>query len=645
MIANTILIVEDERIVARDIQNQLARLGYAVVGSTRFGEEAVQLARELRPDVVLMDIRLAGPMDGVTAAQEIRDRLQMPVVYLTAYADDETLRRACVTEPFGYILKPFEERELSVVIETALCKHRAEQKLQESEHRYRTTLNSVGDGIIAIDSQGQVTLLNPVAERITGWTQADAAGKPLDDVFPLIAGRDRASIPNPAHSALRDNSVHHLASNCLLVTRDGREVWVEDTAAPILGANRQEAQGVVLAFRDVTAQRQSEAALQHSQKLESLGVLAGGIAHDFNNLLTPILGYAALLKGFVLGNPKAIQMAEAIEVAARTAAQLTGQMLAYAGKGRFAIKSLDLSVQVREMAALLSAGLSKKVELRYDLREGLPAIEADPAQVRQVILNLLTNASEAVGDNLGVIGVSTQIVAATAPDLASPFVPEAPAPGEYVVLQVTDTGCGMSAETLGRIFDPFFSTKFTGRGLGLAAVLGIVRGHRGTLKVRSSPGAGTTFEVFFPCSAHSAETAPLESDQAEPVHGTILVAEDEEIVRTLIERTLMDAGLRVISVRDGREAVEVFTQRQEEIGCVLLDLTMPRVSGIEALGELRQIAPTVPVVMMSGYGPEDLARRLAGQTLAGIIQKPFQPDQLVDQLRHALEQMAGKSSG
>jgi PAS domain S-box-containing protein len=638
MNAATILIVEDERIVARDIQNRLTQLGYAVVGVTRFGEEAVQLARERRPDLVLMDIHLEGAMDGVAAAREIRDRLQMPVVYLTAYADEDTLRRACVAEPFGYVLKPFDERELHVVIETALYKHRAEQKLQESERRYRTTLNSVGDGIIAIDAQGQVTLLNPVAERITGWTQAEAAGKPLEDVFPLIAGRDRASILNPAHSALRENSVHHLASNCLLVTRDGREVPVEDSAAPILGTDRKEAQGAVLAFRDVTEQRRTEAALQHSQKLESLGVLAGGIAHDFNNLLTPILGYAALLKGFVQGNPEAVQMAEAIEAAAQAGAQLTGQMLAYAGKGRFAIKPLDLSVLVREMAALLSASLSKKVELRYDLRDDLPAIEADASQVRQVVLNLLTNASEAVGDNAGVIGVSTRLVTATASYLASPFMPKPPAPGEYVVLQVSDTGCGMSAETLGRIFDPFFTTKFTGRGLGLAAVLGIVRAHRGTLKVRSSPGEGTTFEVFFPRSSQRAEAAPLESGRAEPVRGTVLVAEDEEAVRTLVERALMGARLRVISVRDGREAVEVFTRRQVEIDCVLLDLTMPRLSGIETLAELRQIAPTVPVVMMSGYSPEDLTCRFADQTLVGIIQKPFRPGQLVDLMRNALEQ-------
>lgn len=632
-----ILVVEDERIVAMSLRKQLQSLGYEVVGEVSSGEAAVQNAGEKRPDLVLMDINLEGGMDGVEAAATIRDRFHLPVVYLMAYSNKDILDRAKVTEPFGYILKPYENRELHVVIETALYKHRAEQKLRESELRYRTTLSSVGDGIIAIDSQGRVTLLNPVAERITGWCQSDATGQPLEDVFPLVAGKDRATVPNPAHSALRQNSTHRLGPNCLLVTKDGREVPVEDSAAPITMEGQQEPRGVVLAFRDVTEKRRAEAALLHAQKLESLGLLAGGIAHDFNNLLTPILGYADLLKGRVGSDPVAVKMAEAIEKAANAAAQLTGQMLAYAGKGRFAIKHLDLSLLVREMAALLSASVSKKVEVRYDLRDDLPAIEADPAQVRQVVLNLLTNASEAFDDQMGVIQVSTRLVSATHADLVSRFVSDTPAAGEYVVLQVTDTGCGMSEETLARIFDPFFTTKFTGRGLGLAALLGIVRCHQGTLKVRSTPGEGTTFEVFFPRSYQEAESALPASLHEGQIKGTVLLAEDEEALRVFAQTVLTGAGLQVISARDGREAVEVFRQRQEEIGCVLLDLTMPRLSGIEALAEIRQIAPVVPVVVMSGYPPEDLAGRFAGESLVGIIQKPFRPDQLVDLMRKALK--------
>jgi two-component system cell cycle sensor histidine kinase/response regulator CckA len=633
-----ILVVEDERIVAMSLRKQLQNLGYEVVGQASSGEVAVEEAEKKRPDLVLMDINLEGGMDGVEAANEIRRNFHIPVVYLTAYSNKEVLERAKITEPFGYILKPYEDRELHVVIETGMYKHRTEQTLRENERRYRTTLNSVGDGIIAIDSQGQVTFLNPVAERITGWKQVEAAGQALETVFPLHSGSDRASIPNPARAALRENLTLRMEPNCVLLTRDGREVSVEDCASPITVDDNPEVQGAVLAFRDVTDQRRAEAAVQQAQKLESLGLLAGGIAHDFNNLLMPILGYAELLKEFVSGDPAAVQMAEMIEKAAESAAQLTSQMLAYAGKGRFVIETLDLSLIVREMAALLSASVSKKAELRYDLGEYLPAIEADPAQVRQIVLNLLTNASEAFGEQTGVIHVSTRLVSASLTDLASRFVPETPAAGEYIVLEVSDNGCGMSDETLVRIFDPFFTTKFTGRGLGLAAVLGIVQSHRCTLKVRSTLGQGTTFEVFFPRSSQVPEAPRQESVQARPVKGTVLVADDEEAARTLYERTLSGAGLRVILVRDGQEAVDVFRQRQAEIGCVLLDLTMPRLDGIEVLAEIRQIAPSVPVVVMSGYSPEDLAVRFVGQALAGILQKPFRSGRLLDVIRIALEQ-------
>jgi PAS domain S-box-containing protein len=389
-------------------------------------------------------------------------------------------------------------------------------------------------------------------------------------------------------------------------------------------------------IQDVTELKRLEEQFRQAQKLESLGLLAGGIAHDFNNLLTPVLGYADLLKRRVIGDPEAVRMAESVETAAHAAAELTGQMLAYAGKGRFVIKPLDLSLVVREMAGLLSASASKKAELRYDLRDDLPAIDADPSRVRQVVLNLLTNASESLGEAPGAIQVRTRLIHARPADLVSPFVHESPPVGDYVVLQVSDTGCGMSDETLTRIFDPFFTTKFAGRGLGLAAVLGIVCAHRGTLKVHSVPGQGTMFEVFFPRSARAPEAAPPATAGGGRAAGTVLVAEDEPAIRVLARTILSRAGLGVIEARDGQEAVEVFRKRQADVGCVLLDLTMPRLSGIEALAEIRLIAPAVPVVVMSGYSSEELADRFAGTPLIGIIQKPFRADQLVDLMQKAL---------
>jgi PAS domain S-box-containing protein len=258
--ATTILIVEDERIVARDIQNRLTRLGYAVAGVTRFGEEAIRLATELRPDLVLMDIRLAGAMDGVTAAQEIRNRLQLPVIYLTAYADEETLRRARVTEPLGYILKPFEERELRTAIEMALYKHQAERKLRESERRYAITLSSIGDAVIATDSQTRVGFLNPVAASLTGWAPEEAIGQPLHEVFRIINEHTRQPAENPVAKILREGKVIGLANHTTLLTRDGREIPIEDCGAPILDDNCT-ITGSVLVFHDVSERRQAEQSL------------------------------------------------------------------------------------------------------------------------------------------------------------------------------------------------------------------------------------------------------------------------------------------------------------------------------------------------------------------------------------------------
>jgi PAS domain S-box-containing protein len=260
MSATRILIVEDERIVARDIQTRLTRLGYTVVGVTRFGEEAIQLSDQLHPDLVLMDIRLAGGMDGVTAAEEIRNRSQLPVVYLTAYADEETLQRARVTEPFGYSLKSFEERELRTVIEMALYKHESERKLRESEHRYAVTLSSIGDAVIATDEQARVGFLNPVAAALTGWSAQEAVGRPLAEVFRIINEQTRQSVDDPASKVLRQGVVVGLANHTALLTRDGREIPIADCGAPILD-DTGVVTGAVLVFQDITERRRSEEAL------------------------------------------------------------------------------------------------------------------------------------------------------------------------------------------------------------------------------------------------------------------------------------------------------------------------------------------------------------------------------------------------
>jgi nitrogen-specific signal transduction histidine kinase/ActR/RegA family two-component response regulator len=382
-----------------------------------------------------------------------------------------------------------------------------------------------------------------------------------------------------------------------------------------------------------------EAQVLHSQKLESLGVMAGGIAHDFNNLLTGILGAVGLAQ-MQHGNdgPLGERLAQ-VEQAALRAAELTNQMLAYSGRGRSRLEVLDLSAVVRDMAHLLETVLSKKATLRFEFGEEPPRLRGDPGQIRQIVMNLLTNASESLEGGAGTITVRTGRLLADEDHLSQGYLQEEVAPGPYVSLEVTDTGCGMGRETLERIFDPFFTTKFTGRGLGLAAVLGIVRGHGGTIRVRSEPGEGTSFQVLFP-SARAAEDRPAGQEEAsagaEEPGGTILVVDDEELVRSTAGMILEQAGYRVVLAGDGREGVETFRNRAKEIDAVVLDLSMPEMSGEEVFRELRALRPDVQVLLSSGYSQEEAVTRLAGEGLAGFIAKPFRASTLLSSVREVL---------
>ena len=369
-----------------------------------------------------------------------------------------------------------------------------------------------------------------------------------------------------------------------------------------------------------------EQRVQQAQKLESLGVLACEIAHDFNNLLMVILGYAELAQKEIPPMSPARRSLTEITTATRRAAELSLQMLAYAGKATFTLERVELCALVEEMAHLLKAAISKKAILNLNLERSVPPIEADPSQIRQIVMNLLINASEAIGDRSGVITVSVGATRCDREYLRKTELHDDLVPGRYVHLEVTDTGSGMDAETKSRIFEPFFSTKFTGRGFGLAAVLGIVRAHKGVLKVYSEPGKGTTFKVLFPASAEGGNV--LRSPKSSPPadwrgKGTILLVDDEESLIALEARMLESMGFTVLAAADGLQAVDLYRERGKEIDLVLMDLMMPNMDGAEAFGELRRLNPDVRVVLASGCSCEDVRSRFSGKRLAGILQKPY----------------------
>jgi PAS domain S-box-containing protein len=381
-----------------------------------------------------------------------------------------------------------------------------------------------------------------------------------------------------------------------------------------------------------------EAQMLHVQKLESLGVLAGGIAHDFNNILMAVLGNADLALMRMAPESPARDNLLQIEQAAQRAADLARQMLAYSGKGRFVVESLNMTALVEEMTHMLEVSISKKALLRFNFSPDLPAVDADATQLRQVIMNLVINASEAIGDTSGVIAISTGAMECDSAYLADTWINDRLPEGLYVYLEVADTGCGIEREAIPKIFDPFFTTKFTGRGLGMAAVLGIVRGHKGAIKVYSEPGKGTTFRLLLPVSPGTAhQHAGPTDDDAWRGSGTVLLVDDEETIRALGKDMLKELGFTAVTASDGREALDVFDRNRDGIVCVILDLTMPRLDGEQTFRELRRIKPDVRVIMSSGYNEQEVTQKFAGKGLAGFIQKPYKLMEVSRKLREVLE--------
>jgi PAS domain S-box-containing protein len=452
---------------------------------------------------------------------------------------------------------------------------RAEEELRRSEERYRTLFDTMIEGFC-------------IVELIF-----DAAGKPADYRFLEVnpAFEAQTGLRNARGRLMRELAPDHEAhwfetyGQVALTGQPARFVnqakalnrWYDVSAYRVGGP---ESRRVAILFNDITDRMRAEQRLREAQKLESLGILAGGVAHDFNNLLVGVIGNASLAQEMLPSGHPAVELLEGVIHTGEQAAHLTRQMLAYAGKGRFLVEPVDLSALIPEMSGLVRPSISKKIELRLDMAEDLPAIDADRGQMQQVFMNLALNAAEAIGSHEGAITVRTFVQ-----DVDERYMrlhPDAAAlrTGTHVCLEVRDTGCGMDEATRAKIFDPFFSTKFTGRGLGLAAVAGIVRGHKAAIAVASAPGRGSCFTVLFPASAAAAgEPSASLRDSALDGSGVILVVDDEPIVREMAKIALERHGYAVLLAESGVAAIDIFRRHPGEIALVVLDLSMPQMNG------------------------------------------------------------------
>ncbi len=539
-------------------------------------------------------------------------------------------------------LSPSFENHIVCLSQDITKSKKTEQALRDSERFLNSIFDSIQDGISVLDTKMRILRVN---RKMQEWYSHMT---PLEGriCYEVYHGRDSICEVCPTRRALRTGQ---LECNEVPLVQEGKVTGTIELFAFPMRSSEGEIVGVVEYVRDITSRKAIEqersdllAQMLHAQKLEALGVLAGGIAHDFNNILMGVLGYADLALMKLDPQSPAVSDIEQISTSALRAAELAGQMLAYSGKGRFLVQSLNLNELVDEIDQMLRTVVTKSAELRFDLSPKLPAVEANTAQVRQVIMNLITNASDAIGSEPGVIRVSTGTMHADRAYLATTCFDEELPEGPYAYVEVTDTGVGMDRQTLDKVFDPFFSTKIAGRGLGLASVMGIMRGHKGTVTVDSEPGRGTTFRVLFPCSQEVSSARIVPPSTKAPAKewratGTVLVVDDESHIREMLCAVLEAHNSKVLEARDGLEMLEVVRQNPTDISAVILDLTMPRMGGEEAFREIRKLYPDLPLILMSGYSKWDAAQVTGEDGKMAFLQKPFTKSALIAALQSLLE--------
>ena len=515
---------------------------------------------------------------------------------------------------------------------------RTEQELRESRERFRALIEALPDLVFQFDEAGRCLDVIAGEDNLLYRGAAEVKGKLLHEIFPERQADEFMRL----HRRTFETDASQTYEYQIPVPAGLR--WFEARTAILHGVAGTESR-LISTVRDITARKQAEqeqrrleAQVLQTQKLESLAILAGGVAHDFNNLLTGILGNVDLLLDDLSPVSPVVLRIKGIEESAQRAADLAEQMLAYSGRGSFTVQALDVNEVVEDMRHLLTAAISRKITLHYETAPVLPAIRGDATQIRQVLMNLARNASDAIGDHEGRVVVRTGVADCGRDYLRHTVLDEGLPEGTYAFLEVEDTGCGMDRETQERAFDPFYTTKLTGRGLGLAALLGIVRGHRGAVRVDSTPGQGSVFRVLLPAVGQSASPQAQEQGATSTWrgNGTVLVVEDEESVRRAVRIMLTRLGFSVITANDGVEGVEAFREHADDLTCVLLDLTMPRMDGKEAFEELTRIRQDVPVIVTSGYSETQVRAGFPAAPPTDFLRKPYRLEELRQAFRRVL---------
>jgi two-component system, cell cycle sensor histidine kinase and response regulator CckA len=628
-----ILIVEDERIIAKDLQRSLLQLGYDVAPPVVSGDAAIQAASERSPDLVLMDIHIAGTQDGIDTAQILRDRFDTPVIYLTAFADSETVARAALTEPLGYLVKPVKPDELRAAVEVALHKHEIERRLRERERWFSTTLRSIGDAVISTDSQGAITFMNRAAEELTGRGSELARGQPVGSLLRLMARSDAGSIEYSIDEALRDSKVVHVDAQ--LITSDGSVRDIADSVAPIVD-EAGAVHGAVLVFSDVSEQRRLQRQLELADRLASLGAMAAGIAHEINNPLAVVMATIELVAGMVerqrasAPSPWLERVAEALGDgldATHRVRRITADLRHFARPADGGRDWCDLSAAVNTAVRMTRKELESTARVVVSLPE-VPAIRADETRLVQVFVNLLLNAAQAMAGDRG-HGREIRITGEPCSDAR-------------VRVHVADDGPGISAELLPRIFEPFVTTRVgRGNGLGLAICRGIVNGYGGEISVDSEVGRGTTFHLTLQVASDTQPSAAgTLSPQPSSRRGRILIIDDDPLVRSVLERSLAPHHEVVVCASLGDARARLADGRGYDL--VLCDLMLGEESGMDLYEEVLRSAPETArrFAFLTGGAYTTRTREFLATVPNPVIEKPFSLRDLLRRLDELLAETA-----
>jgi two-component system cell cycle sensor histidine kinase/response regulator CckA len=621
-----ILIVEDESIIASVIAAALKKFAYEVIDILNTGEAAAAVALQKKPDLILMDIRLLGAMDGISAAEQIQQHLDIPIIYLTAYADEPTLERAKKTRPYGYIPKPFQEIELKTTIEMALYKHGFEVQLKESEAKFRSLFENSPDVIYISDKAGNILEINPAGLALFGYAREEIIGIKPDRMY---------ADPEDCKTFLRQikNQKSVKDYELKLKNKKGDIIYGLETTG-IMTDQKGDMSGFQGIIRDITERRRLEtehknleAQLFQAQKMEALGQLAGGVAHDFNNLLTGISGFTKFaIEEMPEGSASRDDLQEVMKLAKRAEA-LTRQLLAFSRRQTLQTEVLNINRTVQDMIKMLDQLIGENIEFVFALAPELGNVNIAHSQLEQVLMNLVINARDAMGGG-GKLTIET----------ANSFLDQDYAaahigviPGEYVMLAVSDTGCGMDEHTCQHMFEPFFTTKPQGKGtgLGLSTVFGIVSQLKGSIAITSAPAQGTTVKIYLPREAGpAAECAPVPAGKRALKKGTILIVEKDPAILKVARRMIAACGYSVYTASLAPEAEKVMADHGQAVDLVLIDVMMPGRDGSRLFASWKKKYPQLRVLFMSGHMDSSLINEKILARGLPFIQKPFTPEVL-----------------